>query len=175
MKFENWSVEMVVPLVLLVVSIAPEVLLIVTLAVAPAGSRRTITVDVFERLTSTSVFTNLAKPAVGSTVTRYRPGGRFGMRKRPSPSAVDDCVLIKLGLLTVTMATGTTAPLESAIRPSIVPVVVVCGEAFATRDNRQELKKTAISDCAGCRISQLSDQREERGTHPSRSSHSWFA
>jgi hypothetical protein len=70
MKFENCSVEMFVPLVLLVVSIAvPEVLLTVTLAVAAAGSRRTITVDVFERPMSTSVCTNLAKPAVDSTVT----------------------------------------------------------------------------------------------------------
>src|SRR4051812_17783320 len=132
------------PVVLLAVSmVAPALLVISTLAAAPSGCNLTSTEDVFERLTSTSFCSNLAKPRADSIVTAYLPGGRLSRRKRPSSSVVEDCARIRFGLVTVTVTPGTTAPLTSVTVPSIVPVVAVCAAALIAKSERLKANSSA--------------------------------
>src|SRR5206468_2253150 len=123
---------------------APALVVISTFAAAPSGCSLTSTEEVRERLTSTSFCSNLAKPFAASIVTEYLPGGRFNRRKRPSSSAVADCARMRLGLVTITVTPGTTAPLTSVTVPSIVPVVTVCAAALIAKSERPSANSNAV-------------------------------
>ncbi len=68
-KFENCSVETLVPVVLVETSTAaPELAVTSTVSVAPAGRSVTERDETLVRFTSTSACSNRAKPLAASTV-----------------------------------------------------------------------------------------------------------
>src|SRR5262249_6247004 len=85
------------------------------------------------RRTSIPSCFNVLNPG-SSKVTPYVPGGTAGKRYSPSGFVTAVCTPIIAGLLTVTVTPGSTAPLESATLPLIVPVELApppCANACA--------------------------------------------
>src|SRR4026209_2523408 len=76
-----------------------------------------------------------------SNATEYRPIGRLGKRYEPLLETPVDCGVISASPLIVTVAPGSTAPVESKTLPKISPVPV-CADAArpdttSTNDSRK--------------------------------------
>ncbi len=84
------------------------------------------------------------KPA-SSKVSSYTPGGTAGNRYEPFSFVTCVCVPIIDGLVAVTVTPGSTAPLLSATRPWIVPVLLAPPPCAAVVDGKTSPITSAVA------------------------------